>query len=52
MGHNNTFHALVARQDDNGIRAEVETLEKSELPGGEVTVGCTIPVSITKTHWR
>ena len=38
MGHNNTFHALVARQDDNGIRAEVETLEKSELPGGEVTV--------------
>ena len=33
-----TFHALVARQDDDGIRAAVETLEEAELPAGEVTV--------------
>ena len=52
MGHNNTFHALVARQDDNGIRAEVETLEKSEFLAAKSPFGCTIPVSITKTHWR
>ena len=38
MGHNDTIHALVGRQDDKGIRGEVETLEESDLPGGEVTV--------------
>ena len=41
MGHIATtehFRALVARQDDDGIRAAVETLEESQLPTGEVTV--------------
>lgn len=33
-----TFQALVARQDDDGIHASVETLKESELPPGEVTV--------------
>ena len=33
-----TFHALVARQDDDGIRTAVETLEEAELPAGEVTI--------------
>ncbi len=32
------FRALVARQDDDGIRATIETLEESQLPVGEVTV--------------
>lgn len=32
------FQALVARQDDDGITAAVETLTKSELPPGEVTI--------------
>ena len=29
------FQALVARLDDDGIRAAVETLEEAELPAGE-----------------
>ncbi|GAB5894763.1 oxidoreductase [Mycolicibacterium mageritense] len=33
-----SFQALVARQDDDGIDATVETLEESSLPPGEVTV--------------
>ncbi|OMC40798.1 quinone oxidoreductase [Mycobacterium sp. GA-1841] len=33
-----TFQALVARQDDDGIRATVDALDSSELPPGEVTV--------------
>ncbi|BDY30633.1 putative acrylyl-CoA reductase AcuI [Mycolicibacterium mageritense] len=33
-----SFLALVARQDDDGIDATVETLEESSLPPGEVTV--------------
>jgi putative YhdH/YhfP family quinone oxidoreductase len=33
-----TFHALVARQDGDGITAAVETLGSDELPPGEVTV--------------
>ncbi|TPG32781.1 acryloyl-CoA reductase [Mycolicibacterium hodleri] len=32
------FHALVARQGDDGITARVETLTESELPPGEVTI--------------
>lgn len=32
------FRALVARQDDDGVRATVETLALSELPPGEVTI--------------
>ncbi|BBX35734.1 alcohol dehydrogenase [Mycolicibacterium mageritense DSM 44476 = CIP 104973] len=33
-----SFQALVARQDDDGIDVTVETLEESSLPPGEVTV--------------
>ncbi|MGA7052143.1 MAG: alcohol dehydrogenase catalytic domain-containing protein, partial [Mycobacterium sp.] len=33
-----TFQALVARRDDDRIKAAVETLEESELPPGEVTI--------------
>jgi acrylyl-CoA reductase (NADPH) len=33
-----TFHALIARQDGDGITAAVETLGFDELPPGEVTV--------------
>jgi acrylyl-CoA reductase (NADPH) len=33
-----TFQALVARQDGDRIETAVETLEKSELPPGEVTI--------------
>ncbi|OBJ99627.1 quinone oxidoreductase [Mycolicibacterium fortuitum] len=33
-----SFQALVARTDDDGIVAAVETLQSSELPAGEVTV--------------
>ena len=32
------FQALVARLDDDGIRAAVETLEEAELPAGGVTI--------------
>ena len=32
------FRALVARQDDDGVRAAVETLALSALPPGEVTI--------------
>src|SRR5690349_7152860 len=34
----NTFTALVAREDDDGITAAVETLAESDLPPGEVTI--------------
>ena len=34
----NSFQALVARQDDDGITTTVETLEPTELPAGDVTV--------------
>src|ERR1700757_3556516 len=33
-----TFQALVARQDGDGIAASVETLSPSDLPPGEVTI--------------
>jgi acrylyl-CoA reductase (NADPH) len=33
-----TFQAFVARQDDDGITAAVETLGSADLPPGEVTV--------------
>jgi NADPH:quinone reductase-like Zn-dependent oxidoreductase len=33
-----TFQALVARQDGDGITASVETLSPSDLPPGEVTI--------------
>jgi acrylyl-CoA reductase (NADPH) len=33
-----TFRALVARQDDDGITTSVETLQRDELPPGEVTI--------------
>jgi acrylyl-CoA reductase (NADPH) len=33
-----TFHALVARQDGDRITASVETLSRSDLPPGEVTI--------------
>jgi acrylyl-CoA reductase (NADPH) len=33
-----TFKALVARQDGDGITASVETLSPSDLPPGEVTI--------------
>ena len=33
-----TFQALVARQDDDGITTSVETLERDALPAGEVTI--------------
>lgn len=33
-----TFHALVARQDGDQITAKVETLGKSDLPPGDVTI--------------
>lgn len=33
-----SFQALVARQDDDGIDVTVETLEESSLPPGDVTV--------------
>jgi putative YhdH/YhfP family quinone oxidoreductase len=33
-----TFQALVARQDDDRITTSVETLNRSELPPGEVTI--------------
>ena len=33
-----TFQALVARKNDDGIDGAVETLEESELPPGEVTI--------------
>ncbi len=32
------FQALVCRKDDNGVTAAIETLETSDLPGGDVTV--------------
>ena len=32
------FHALVARQDGDGITTAVETLAESDLPPGEVTI--------------
>ena len=34
----NSFQALVARQDDDGITTTVETLEPEALPPGDVTV--------------
>ena len=34
----NSFQALVARQDGDGITASVETLDPSELPPGDVTI--------------
>jgi acrylyl-CoA reductase (NADPH) len=33
-----TFHALVARQDEDRITTSVETLEPSDLPPGEVSI--------------
>ena len=33
-----TFHALVARQDDDRITTSVETLSRTDLPPGEVTI--------------
>jgi putative YhdH/YhfP family quinone oxidoreductase len=33
-----TFHALVARRDGDRITASVETLSRSDLPPGEVTI--------------
>jgi acrylyl-CoA reductase (NADPH) len=33
-----TFQALVARQDDDGITTSVETLERDALPPGDVTI--------------
>lgn len=33
-----TFQALVARKNDDGIDCAVETLDESELPPGEVTI--------------
>ncbi|MBN3513594.1 oxidoreductase [Mycolicibacterium nivoides] len=33
-----SFQALVARQDGDGIVAAVETLQESDLPAGEVTI--------------
>jgi len=38
MSHSDTFTALVARQDDDGIKTAVETLGSSDLPPGEVTI--------------
>ena len=38
MSHSDTFTALVARQDDDGITTAVETLRTSDLPPGEVTI--------------
>nr|WP_090281308.1 oxidoreductase [Mycolicibacterium komanii]CRL77467.1 alcohol dehydrogenase [Mycolicibacterium komanii] len=38
MTHPDTFTALVARQDDDGITTAVETLSSSDLPPGEVTI--------------
>lgn len=38
MSHSDTFTALVARQDDDGITTAVETLGSSDLPPGEVTI--------------
>jgi len=38
MSHPNTFTALVAHQDDDGIKAAVETLKEADLPPGEVTI--------------
>jgi len=34
----NSFQALVARQDGDGITASVETLEQTDLPPGDVTI--------------
>jgi len=34
----NSFQALVARQDGDGITTSVETLEQPDLPPGEVTI--------------
>ncbi len=33
-----TFRALVARQDQDGITTSVETLQRDGLPPGEVTI--------------
>lgn len=38
MAHSDTFTALVARQDNDGITTAVETLRSSDLPPGEVTI--------------
>ncbi len=38
MTRSDTFTALVARQDDDGITTAVETLDSSDLPPGEVTI--------------
>ncbi|MCF6388215.1 acryloyl-CoA reductase [Mycobacterium sp. MBM] len=38
MTQANSFPALVARQDGDGINAVVETLHDSDLPPGEVTI--------------
>jgi acrylyl-CoA reductase (NADPH) len=38
MGEITAFRALVAREDDSGVRATVETLDGAELPPGEVTI--------------
>ena len=46
------FQALVARLDDDGIRAAVETLEEAELPAGGVTVRVHYSASTTRTRWR
>ena len=46
------FQALVARLDDDGIRAAVETLEEPSFLPVESLSGCTIPASTTRTRWR
>lgn len=38
MTDSDTFTALVARQDNDGITTAVETLRSSDLPHGEVTI--------------
>ena len=44
------FHALVARQGDDGITAAIETLTEADLPPGEVTMTLQSVIFMT-TPW-